>query len=210
MSAGVRVLARQPVMTVVAGDDPRIASSVVSGVRRTLIDLGQWPRVRARMLSEHPGAREWLDRPLDRDAWCPIESHLRIMQAVAAELGDEGVAEFGAARLRDNMRGGIVSPILRSWMRSYGNAPGHLMRVTPHLWSAVTRSLGRVVVASAHDREVRFRVVGMPDEARRCTAWHRFLEGYGVAWLEAGSYAGGRVEITSSATPGELDARVTW
>ena len=210
------MLARQPLASlrggtrVAADDEPRIASSVVSGVRRTLIDLGQWTRVRAHVLSERPEATEWIDTALDRDAWCPIEWHLSMMCAVGHELGDEGAREFGGARLRDNMRGGIIAPILRSWMRSYGNAPGHLMRVTPHIWQAVTRALGKVVVAAAHDREVRFRVIGMPDVARRCTAWHRFLEGYGIAWLEAGSYLGAQVAIAVSPTAGQLDADVTW
>ncbi|WP_236517596.1 hypothetical protein [Sandaracinus amylolyticus] len=156
-----------------------------------------------------PKVRAWIDSALS-DAWCPVEYHLVILEAVAAEYGDDGIAAFGRARLLDNMSGGVLSPILRSWMRSYGSAPGHLLRVAPHVWRAVTRDLGRLMVVEMGERAARFRMEDMPDEARRCIAWHRFLEGYGVALLEAGSYQGAHVEIALGEVPRQLDGLVRW
>lgn len=202
------MLGAQPFASVVAGDGPRIAATVVSGIRRTLVDQGTWPRIRARVLADRPAAQSWIDAALEH-AWCPLDWHLAILSAVASELGERGVIEFGAARLRDNMRGGVLAPVLRSWMRSYGSAPGHLMRVAPHMWHAMTRGVGRVEVTETAARAVSFQIVGMPEAALRCTAWHRFLEGYGVALLEAGSHRG-HVSFTLGAAPGQLDARVSW
>ncbi|WP_053238349.1 hypothetical protein [Sandaracinus amylolyticus] len=203
------MLARQPFVAVTVAEEPRIASAVVSGVRRTLIDLGQWPRVRARAIARMPKVRSWIDSALD-GSWCPVAYHIVILESVAAEYGDDGIAAFGRARLLDNMSGGVLSPILRSWMRSYGGAPGHLLRVSPHVWRAVTRDLGRMVVVEMGERATRFRIEEMPEEARRCVAWHRFLEGYGVALLEAGSYPGAHVEISLGETPRQLEGSVRW
>lgn len=200
----------QPLTTVAADREPRIASSVVSGIRRTLIELGQWKRVRASVLTLRPEAGGWVDAALDHERWCPVAWHLAVMSAIRLELGEGGARELGAARLRDNLRAGSIAPILRSWMRSYGSAPGHLMRVTPYVWNAVTRALGRVEVRASRERELQFRVSGMPECARSCVGWHRFLEGYGVAWLAEGSYQDGQVEVVRGPLPGQLDARVTW
>lgn len=200
----------QPLTTVASDREPRIASSVVSGVRRTLIDLGEWKRVRGAVLALRPDADGWVDSALDHQTWCPADWHFVVMSAIRLELGESGAREFGAARLRDNLQGGRIAPILRSWMRSYGSAPGHLLRVAPYVWNAVTRALGRIDVSAAHEREIQFRAIEMPECARRCTGWHRFLEGYVVAWLAEGSHPSGRIEIVTGPAPGQLEARVTW
>jgi hypothetical protein len=187
---------------------PLIASSVVSGVRRTLIVNGLWDDVRRQAIARDARVLEWIDTPLS-SPWSPVEKHLAVMEAIAASLGDEGARAFGRTRLREGLEGGVLAPVLRSWMRSYGSAPAHLMRVAPHMWRAVTRGLGRLVVLEAGERSVTVRVLEMPEQARRCAAWHRFLEGYGVALLEACAYTGS-VQISVSPVPGELDARVAW
>lgn len=162
------------------------------------------------MLVLRPDAASWVDTALEPHVWCPAEWHLVIMNALRLEYGEQGARDFGAARLRDSLRAGATAPILRCWMRSYGSAPGDLLRVTPYIWNAVTRAVGRVTVTSSREREVEVQVTGLPETARRCTGWHRYLEGYGAAWLAAGSYEGARVEVGSGPAPGRVDARVTW
>jgi hypothetical protein len=196
-----------PARRAAAGGEPLIASSLISGLRRQLIESGAWAQVRDAALAHDPRAREWIDTPLVGD-WIPVHRHVEIMNALAAVAGDEGTREAGRERLRGTLRGGVLAPVLRGWMRSYSGAPAQLLRVAPHAWNAVVRGAGTMEHVSTGPREVRFRIVRAPEIVRDCAAWHRFLEGYGVGILEAGSYEGS-VEIRPGA-PGVIDAVFSW
>lgn len=185
-----------------------VAASIVSGLRRLLIEEGRWPAVREAAIARSALAGEWIDASL-RDAWVPMERHVAIMQACADVLGDEGVRALGVARVHDSLKGGVLSPILRSWLRSYAGAPGQLLRVTPHVWSAVVRHAGRLELVEMGGRAARFRVQGAPEVLRAARAWHRFLEGYVVGVLEAGAYRGD-ARLDPDDHEAALDLRVTW
>lgn len=168
---------------------PAIASSVVSGVRRLLIEDGRWIDVRERMIARDPRASEWIDGTIV-GPWIALERHLAIMSALQDVVGDDGLRAIGKNRLRDSVSAGVLAPIFRSWARSYAAAPAQLIRVTPHVWSAATRNLGSLRVDSVGEREMTLRVVPTPEPVRRNDAWQRFLEGYGLGVLELGSLEG--------------------
>lgn len=162
---------------------------MASGVRRQLIDDGTWSAVRARLVARDPDASEWIDAPAS-GPWFPAERHLAIMRALHDVAGDDGTRAIGRKRLRESLTAGILGPLLRSWGRSYSGAPAQLLRVTPHAWSAATRNLGTLIVTSIADREMGIQVKHAPEIVRRCHAWHRFLEGYGLGVLEMGMLEG--------------------
>ena len=60
---------------------PAIASTVVSGVRRLLIEDGRWIDVRARMIARDPEAASWIDGAIV-GPWIALDRHLAIMSAL--------------------------------------------------------------------------------------------------------------------------------
>ena len=185
-----------------------IAASLVSAVRRQLIESGLWEAVREASIARDPIAAEWLDTPLTGD-WVPFARHLHMMRALCDVVGESGAREVGRERLHLALRGGVLAPVLRGWMRSYAGAPAQLLRVAPHAWKAVFRHAGHMELVPSGEREVRFRVEDVPASILECEPWHRFLEGYGCGMLEAGSYAGA-ASVRRADASDALEIRFSW
>lgn len=170
-------------------DEPVVASSLVSAIRRLLIEQGRWDDVRVRLCAIDARAAEWIDAPLG-GPWYPLERHLALMAALSDLFGEDGLRELGRQRMQETMHGGVLAPLFRSWVRSFRGAPRPFLRVVPHAWSAATRRVGRLAIVHAAEHEVRMRLLDAPEAVRRAWAWHRFLEGYCNALLEAGGLSG--------------------
>jgi hypothetical protein len=189
-----------------AGPRPAIGASLSTGIRLILIEQGRWPAVRARLLERDPSASEWIDvAPTDR--WLPVERHIAVLAALRDLVGDDVVREIGRARMRESMRGGILAPVLRGWVRSYARAPMQLMHVIPHAYRGVTRNLGTMTARETGPRQIEMRVPDAPEVMLEATAWHRLLEGYSAGLLEVGEIEG---EYTITSTDEGLLGICRW
>jgi hypothetical protein len=174
-----------------------------------LLRDGRWEAVRARLLALDPHAAEWIDAPLIGD-WQPAERHFAIMRALLAEVGVEGIRQYGRRRLEESLRIGPVAPILRSWLRSYSGAPQAFLRVHPHMWQAITRNMGRMALLHHAPNEMVFRIAGAPESLRRAEAWHRYLEGYSEGLLAVGGYRGQATLQPATDAADALDGTIRW
>lgn len=192
-----------------ATGEPLVASALLTGIRGLLLQDGRWEAVRARLLATEAHASEWVDAPLVGD-WHPAEWHFAIMRALLGEVGVDGIRAYARRRLESALSVGALAPILRSWLRSYSTAAETFLRVNPHVWSASTRNMGRMIVLRSGAQEMVLRVVGAPPSLRRAEAWHRFLEGFSEEMLAAGGYQG-KVTIGPAADAADaVDGHFRW
>lgn len=184
-------------MTISSQHEPQIASSLVNGVRHSLIEDGRWESIEGRILALFPELASWL-ASAERDEWVSLEGHLWFFHAMHELLGDDALAALGATRLAQDVEVGRLAPLLRAWLREFRSDARQLLHVTPHAWHAVTRNAGRMVIASTEWAEapedggperngrtgrMRFRVEGAPPLLLELHGWHVFLEGFGAELL---------------------------
>lgn len=180
---------------------PRIAASLVNGVRRSLIEDGTWERVEPDVLSRAPMLAEWLESA-NRAEWVSLEGYLRFMTALLDVLGPDALIELGAARFRADVDVGPLGPMLRGWIREFARDTSELLRVAPHAWQAITRDAGRMVLVSSGDDHIRYRLEGTPASLLLSAGWHLFLSGFGTELLRRsgrqGSFSVGPEDGASS------------
>lgn len=162
---------------------PQIAAALVNGLRRDLIEDGTWERIEADVLARAAMLDEWL-RAADDEEWVSLEGHLRFTEALREVIGDDALAERGAARLRQDVDVGPLAPLLRSWIRGFASDASELMRVAPHVYQAITRNAGRMVLVDSQPGRIRFAIQGAPPLLRELRGWHTLIEGFGRELLQ--------------------------
>ncbi len=162
---------------------PQIAASLVNGLRRNLIEDGVWERIEANVLAREPMLDGWL-RDADEEEWVSLEGHLRFTEALRQILGEEALAARGAARLREDVDVGPLAPLLRSWIRGFANDASELMRVAPHVYQAITRNAGRMVLVDSQKGHIRFAIQGGPPLLGELRGWPALIEGFGRELLQ--------------------------
>jgi hypothetical protein len=169
--------------------EPRIAATLVNGVRRGLIEDGTWERVEAAVLAREPMLPEWL-QDANRAEWVTLEGYLRFMGALLDVLGADAMIELGATRFRADVDVGPLGPMLRGWIREFARDTNTLLRVAPHAWQAITRDAGRMVVVSSGPDHIRFRLDATPAALLTGSGWHLFLSGFGTELLRRSGHQG--------------------
>ncbi|MGE0789133.1 MAG: hypothetical protein AB7S26_25900 [Sandaracinaceae bacterium] len=187
---------------------PRIASWLFNGVRAHLIARGEWATFEAMILEEEPTIADWLETA-SRRTWIAFTPYLEIMRILERELGADGMKTLGEERLRSDLETGALGPMLRAWVREFSHDPSTLMRVSPHVWSAITQSAGAMRLTRAEDREVEFRIAGAPRELLDATGWHRLFEGFGDELMRR-SDRQGSVSVRPRFDSGELELSGAW
>jgi hypothetical protein len=158
--------------------EARVAASLVNGVRSALIEDGTWERIEPAVLEREPAIGDWLAEA-GHEPWVSLEGHLVWMQALYEVLGREELERRGAERLRTGLDMGPLARMLRSWLREYAKDPSQLFRVAPHVWLAITRDAGRMVLVESSPTHIRFRIEGAPPALAKLPGWHALLSGFG-------------------------------
>ena len=192
-----------------AGAPPLVASSIVAGVRRLIGEHTDLLAVRRALAVRHPEAVESMDAP-PAGEWADAHKYSALLEATREMIGEAQLRTLGRARVLETQQSGALSPLLRSWTRSYSEDPVQFLRVAPHTWAAGTRNLGRMKLASSRPGEVRFELEGAPPMLRTARAWLRFLEGFGDGLLEI-AHLSGTCSIGSSPDRGDvIDVVFRW
>ncbi|MBZ0119125.1 MAG: hypothetical protein K8H88_19170 [Sandaracinaceae bacterium] len=184
---------------------PRIAASLLNGVRQTMIDEGHWADVERVLFELDPHAPSWL-KAAERGEWVLAEHHLCVIEAMRRVLGAQALERYGAAHLRRDMETGALAPVLRSWARSFARDPHELLRVIPHAWQAVTRNLGRLVRVTEEPGRALYRLEGDPGLVAGSPGWQSFLTGFATELLHLAG-RGGRAMVEVKDGVLEVDAR---
>jgi hypothetical protein len=171
-----------------AAEAPQIAASVIVGLRHLLIDSGIWQPVRAALAARDPRSIEWIETELAVDptttAWVTSAHFGDLMDTILEVVGSDRAFELGRERLHRSAQAGAFAPVVRSWMRSFGESPEEFLRLTIHAWSSQTRSFGVVSVVENRPGHARFVMLDAPEVIRDSAGWHRFLSGYGTGLLD--------------------------
>ena len=129
-----------------------------------------WPdragRIRVRLRPETLLAIESATR-LD---WMPFAVDLEVVEAVHAEVGDDGVREWSRRALLRTARAPLLKPLVDGAVRLFGLEPGGVLRFAPKVWGTIFRHCGDLEVVGG-DREARVSLVRLPPAVRH----HPFL-----------------------------------
>lgn len=186
--------------------EPQIATSLVNGVRRTLIEDGRWERIEEDVLARAPELADWL-AAAERAEWVSLERYLLFMDTLLGVLGVEALATLGATRLKEDVDVGALARMLRAWLREFRSDAGALLRVAPHAWQAATRNAGRMVVVDSTPGHMSFRVESPPPAVIERRGWHVFLEGFGGELLRQSGRQG---SFSIGPEAGSLSLAATW
>ncbi|MFW6049672.1 MAG: hypothetical protein ACODAU_00780 [Myxococcota bacterium] len=190
---------------------PVVAGPVASSVRSMLAEHPAWREVRSAYGRCRPQDVGWLDEPI-WSLWVDADRHVALLDSAAEAMGLEGLRDLGRRRLAAELKSGIFASIVRSWLRSFAEHPGYLLRVAPYLWRAGFRDCGEVTLAEAQDHMLRYRLSGAPANLRDSEAWRALVEGFvqglyelagvqGELHFESEANASGVVEIVARWQP---------
>ncbi len=194
---------------------PVVATSLVTGIRLLLRELGLTDAVRTAVVAADPFASRWIDRGPE-EAWCPIDRYLAVIAGLGTVVGEAKLRELGRLRFARAMETGRLAPILRSWERAFQGDPVELVKVAPHLWRGVTQGLGEVRLLEQDDSSACFVFETTHPAFLKCRAWHLLMEGWGqgLLTLARGSAADPEsLEGLSAETVvrgGHLQVRLAW
>ncbi|MBO6934091.1 MAG: hypothetical protein JJ863_03930 [Deltaproteobacteria bacterium] len=146
-----------------------------------------------------------------RQEWISAEAYAALVdETLAISGGTDRLRALGRAWVKKELAsGGRYATMRRSWLRTFGDGPGEVIQLAPHLWRASMRKNGRVVKGDAGRGFVRMVLEEAP-AVRRSAAWQALLEGSLQGLLELSSPTV-QVQLGPSAVDPELvEGIVLW
>lgn len=197
------------------GDDarsrePAVRGPIVADVCRALeaSDLlgPSWRALRRKSAQQatelnEAARREWVSAA----AYAALVEETRLLAG-----GTDRLRELGRSWVKKELAdGGRYATMRRSWLRTFGDGPGEVFRLAPHLWRASMRMNGKVVKGDAGRGFVRMVLEDAPI-VRASPAWQAILEGSLQGLLELSSPSV-QVQLGPSAVDPELvEGIVLW
>jgi hypothetical protein len=116
----------------------RVSGGVVCSYCASLAADGLMDAVRT-VFSARSGLHpHWLEEVTLFD-WCELEHFRTLLVSYADVVGLERLREDTRRRLCDSEHSNVYAPVLRSWVRSFGNSVELLLRCVVPLWRAAFR-----------------------------------------------------------------------
>lgn len=193
-----------------SADEPAVRGTIVADVFRALEEVDLYgPAWRA--LRRKNRAYASALKNAGEQEWIPAAAYAALLdEAVLIAGGSDRLRAMGRAWVKKELAdGGRYATIRRSWLRSFGDGPGEVFRLAPHLWRASMRKNGEVVKGDAGRGFVRMVLKGSP-VVRGSKAWQATLEGSLQGLLELSSPQV-QVQLGPSAVDPELvEGIVLW
>ncbi len=162
-----------------------IAGGVISSYRASLLERDLWEHVRALFARRGPFSAEWLDGVSHQD-WVDVAAFVALLEVMADTMGLDELRWLVRKRIVDSTGSNFYAPILRSWARSFGTSPEHMLRGIVHVWRAALRHAGRVRHLPVRAGEVHLVIEGPLEQAYRSSpALAVELEGLAFALLDS-------------------------
>jgi hypothetical protein len=146
-----------------------IAGGVISSYRASLVDRDLWEPIRALFEQRGPYTAEWLDAVSHRD-WVPVEAFVSLLDVMGQTMGVDALRSLVRKRMGDPAGSNFYAPILRSWARSFGQSPEHMLRCLVHVWRASLRNAGQLRHHAVRHDEVHLLIEGPLEPAYRSSA----------------------------------------
>ncbi|MET0340426.1 MAG: hypothetical protein ABW252_05460 [Polyangiales bacterium] len=161
-----------------------IAGGVIASYRASLVERDLWEHVRLAFARRGPYSAEWLDH-VTRADWVELEAFVLLLEQIGETMGLDALRSLVRKRIVDPSGSNFYAPILRSWARSFGTSPEHMVRGVVHVFRAALRSAGRLSHQPVRPGEVHLVVEGPLAEAyRRSPALGAELEGLTFSLLD--------------------------
>lgn len=116
----------------------RVSGGVLCSYRASLVDDGLLEAVRTVFTARSRLPAGWLDDVTLFD-WCELEHFRTLLVSYADVVGLEQLRAATRRRMADSEHSNFYAPVLRSWVRSFGNSVEHLLRCVVPLWRAAFR-----------------------------------------------------------------------
>jgi len=193
-----------------SADEAAVRGAIVADVFRALEEVDLYgPAWRALRRKNRTYANALKDA--GRQEWIPAAAYAALLdEAVLIAGGSDRLRAMGRDWVKKELAdGGRYATIRRSWLRSFGDGPGEVFRLAPHLWRASMRKNGEVVKGDAGRGFVRMVLKDSP-VVRGSKAWQATLEGSLQGLLELSSPQV-QVQLGPSAVDPELvEGIVLW
>jgi hypothetical protein len=162
-----------------------IAGGVIASYRASLIERDLWEHVGARCERRSPFSAEWLDGVRPRD-WVDVAAFVTLLDVIGETMGLDELRTLVRKRIVDPAGSNFYAPILRSWARSFGTSPEHMLRGIVHVWRAALRHAGQVRHLTVSAGEVHLVIEGPLEQAYRASpALAAELEGLAFSLLDS-------------------------
>jgi hypothetical protein len=163
----------------------QISGGVFSSYRAILVERDLWGHVRARCALRGPYEDHWFDGVSQKD-WVDVEAFVLLLDVMAETMGIDELRWLVRKRIVDPAGSNFYAPILRSWARSFGQSPEHMLRGVVHVWRAALRHAGQVRHVPVRPGEVHLVVEGPLEPAYRASpALAAELEGMAFSLLDS-------------------------
>jgi hypothetical protein len=161
-----------------------VAGGVIAAYRASMVALDQWDYVRQALWAGSVWDERWLDA-VSADDWVELDEYIALLEAIEHTIGVEELRSLTRRRIIDPAGSNFYSPMLRSWARSFGDSPAHMLRGAVHVWRAAQRNSGTLRACSVASNEVHLLVDGEVASAYRASpALAASLEGLALGFLD--------------------------
>lgn len=116
----------------------RVSGGVICAYRASLVADGLLDAVRTIFSARSKLPLSWLD-DLTLFDWCELEHYRTLLVSYADVVGLDGLREVTRRRMADAEHSNVYAPVLRSWVRSFGNSVELLLRCVVPLWRSAFR-----------------------------------------------------------------------
>jgi hypothetical protein len=118
--------------------------------------------VRKRVLERFPEATLQTIRRTKEDQWLPVEYNIELSEYVAAEIGEEGLYDWGLKALNYSINSSMISPFIRAALDVFRIGPTTLLNLSPRLWKSIYRNCGELSVTEQGLNDVQVSLTDLP------------------------------------------------
>ncbi len=87
--------------------------------------------------------------------WVPIEFKIELCECVKAEVGEQGVYNWGLKTFNNSITSSMISPFIRVALNLFKTGPGTMLQLGPHLWKSMYRNCGEVSINKTGPKKIQ-------------------------------------------------------
>lgn len=163
---------------------PLVAAGVIASYRGIMVERDLWDHTRKAYAERTGHARNQLDR-LCEEEWVDLSDYVALLDALGDTLGLDELRTLIRKRMVDPKSSSFYAPMTRSWARSFGSSPEHVLRGMVHVFRAALRCGGQLRAIDVRPGELHLLVEGPAAAlARSSGAFGVSLEGLALGFMD--------------------------
>lgn len=163
---------------------PLVAGGVIASYRGTMMERDLWDHTRQAYAQRTGQEQAQLDRLCEQE-WVDLADYVALLDALGDTLGLDELRTLIRKRMVDPKGSSFYAPMTRSWARSFGSSPEHVLRGMVHVFRAALRSAGQLRAVDVRPGELHLVVEGPAALlARSSAAFGVSLEGLALGFMD--------------------------